>query len=50
MSRTDGLRDAPLAPKHPTERTHHGDTVVDEYEWLRDKESPEVLAHLEAEN
>ncbi len=40
----------PVAPTVPTERTHHGDTVVDEYEWLRDKESPQVLAHLEAEN
>ncbi|MBB5832652.1 S9 family peptidase [Brachybacterium aquaticum] len=39
------------APEHrPTERTFHGDTVVDPYEWLRDKEDPEVIAHLEAEN
>ncbi len=28
---------------------HHGDVFVDPYEWLRDKDSPEV-AHLEAEN
>ena len=34
----------------PHERTHHGDTFVDEYEWLRDPESPETLAYLEAEN
>ena len=40
----------PLARKTPTERTHHGDTVLDNYEWLREKESPEVIAHLEAEN
>ena len=40
----------PRAEKVPTERTHHGDTFVDDYEWLRDGESPEVLAHLEAEN
>jgi oligopeptidase B len=40
----------PVARKAPTERTHHGDTFVDDYEWLRDKESPETLAHLEAEN
>ncbi len=31
-------------------RTHHGDTFVDDYEWLRDKASPDTLAHLEAEN
>ncbi|MFU8945820.1 S9 family peptidase [Mycetocola zhadangensis] len=41
---------APTAPQRPTERTHHGDTVIDNYEWLRQKDSPEVLAHLEAEN
>ena len=34
----------------PTQRVHHGDTFVDAYEWLRDKESPAVVAHLEAEN
>lgn len=41
---------APVAKKVPTERVFHGDTVVDEYEWLRDKESAEVLDHLKAEN
>lgn len=40
----------PLAPRVPTERSHHGDTFVDPYEWLRDKESQEVLDHLQAEN
>ncbi|MGG7464454.1 S9 family peptidase [Plantibacter sp. YIM 135347] len=40
----------PRARVEPFERTHHGDTVIDQYEWLRDKESPEVIAHLEAEN
>jgi len=40
----------PVADRVPTTRTHHGDSVVDEYEWLRDKESPKTLAYLEAEN
>jgi oligopeptidase B len=40
----------PVAKKIPTERTHHGDTFVDDYEWLRDKESPDTIAYLEAEN
>jgi oligopeptidase B len=40
----------PVADRRPVERTHHGDTFVDDYEWLRDKESPDVRAHLEAEN
>ncbi len=31
-------------------RSHHGHTVEDPYEWLRDKDNPEVIAHLEAEN
>jgi oligopeptidase B len=40
----------PQAKRDPVERTHHGDTVLDDYEWLRDAESPETLAYLEAEN
>jgi oligopeptidase B len=40
----------PVADRRPVERTHHGDTFVDDYEWLRDKESPDTLAYLEAEN
>ncbi len=40
----------PTAPKRPVERTHHGDTFVDSYEWLRDKDSPDTRAYLEAEN
>ncbi|MCL2516872.1 MAG: oligopeptidase B, partial [Microbacteriaceae bacterium] len=41
---------APVAKKVPFERTFHGDVVVDEYEWLRAKDDPEVVAHLTAEN
>ncbi len=41
---------APTAKTVPQERVHHGDRFVDEYEWLRDKENPEVIAYLEAEN
>ncbi|WP_309108017.1 S9 family peptidase [Arthrobacter sp.] len=40
----------PVAKRVPTERTHHGDTFVDNYEWLRNKESAEVVEHLKAEN
>jgi len=40
----------PVAAKKPAERVHHGDVFVDDYEWLRVKEDPEVIAHLEAEN
>lgn len=41
---------APRPEQRPVERTFHGDTVIDPYEWLRDKEDPQVIAHLEAEN
>ena len=40
----------PVAKTLPTTRSVHGDDVVDEYAWLRDKEDPEVIAYLEAEN
>src|SRR4051794_12365056 len=40
----------PRAAVRPVERTHHGDTFVDDYEWLRDKDSPDTIAYLEAEN
>ena len=40
----------PRAKQVETVRDHHGDRVVDPYEWLRDKSDPEVIAHLEAEN
>lgn len=41
---------APIADRRSTLRTHHGDTFEDAYEWLREKDSAEVVAHLEAEN
>ena len=40
----------PVAKRVETRREHHGDVFVDPYEWLRDKENPEVIAYLEAEN
>jgi oligopeptidase B len=40
----------PVAAKKPIERVHHGNTFVDDYEWLRDKSDPEVIGYLEAEN
>src|SRR5215471_17846915 len=40
----------PAARRIHAERTHHGDTVIDEYAWLADKDAPETLRYLEAEN
>ncbi len=41
---------APVAQRIPVTTQHHGDQRTDDYEWLRNKEDPAVLAHLEAEN
>jgi oligopeptidase B len=40
----------PQAPIKPTELTLHGHTRVDNYFWLRQRDNPEVIAYLEAEN
>ena len=40
----------PLARKQPTVTTIHGQELADEYAWLREKDSPEVIAFLEQEN
>ncbi|MFE7869610.1 S9 family peptidase [Micromonospora humida] len=40
----------PVARQVRAERTHHGDTVVDEYAWLAAKDDPATIAHLTAEN
>ncbi|WP_292834815.1 S9 family peptidase [Microbacterium sp.] len=40
----------PVAPARPITRIHHGDEVVDDYEWLRAKDDPEVIDYLNAEN
>ncbi|GAA1960744.1 S9 family peptidase [Nocardioides panacihumi] len=40
----------PLAAPRPITTSHHGRSRTDEYEWLRDKSDPEVIAYLEAEN
>ncbi|MGF3055699.1 S9 family peptidase [Microbacterium sp. YY-01] len=47
---TQSLPPAPRAAQKPHIRTHHNDVFRDPYDWLRDKENPEVVAHLEAEN
>jgi len=40
----------PVAHRDPTPTTLHGITLQDDYRWMRDKDSPEVLAYLTAEN
>ncbi len=40
----------PAARKVPAQRTHHGDTVIDEYAWLARKDDPGTIAFLKAQN
>ncbi|WP_436410280.1 S9 family peptidase [Microbacterium thalli] len=49
-SRDTASPSAPIAPVHEHRRRHHGDEVIDRYEWLRAKDDAAVLSHLEAEN
>ena len=47
---TVGVVQPPVAARKHTERVEHGYTLVDDYAWLREKENPETIAYLEAEN
>jgi oligopeptidase B len=39
-----------VAPRIPWADTLHGEVRTDDYHWLRERESPEVRAYLQAEN
>ena len=39
----------PVAAKKPRDVSVHGDRRIDDYFWLREKDDPEVQAHLKAE-
>src|SRR6266576_3598319 len=40
----------PMAERKPKTTNIHGETMVDDYFWLREKTNPSVTAHLQAEN
>jgi len=40
----------PVAKKIPKDVSVHGDTRIDDYFWLRERDNPDVIAYLEAEN
>jgi len=40
----------PVACREPVEHLLHGDRRMDHYAWLRQKENPEVISYLQAEN
>lgn len=44
------LKQAPVAKKIPHELKIHNDVRVDNYFWLNDRENPDVIAYLQAEN
>lgn len=41
---------APMAAQRPKALTEHGDTRIDEYYWLNDRNDQEVISYLQAEN
>ncbi len=45
-----GSPQPPMAEKKTKATKIHGETLVDEYFWLREKTNPAVMAHLQAEN
>jgi len=42
--------EAPKAAQKPKELSIHGDTRIDKYYWLNERENPEVIDYLKAEN
>ena len=44
------MPDPPIAKRVPRTTVVHGDTLFDDYFWLREKSNPEVISYLEAEN
>lgn len=50
MNTKNTLPDPPDAKKIPKELSIHGDKRIDHYFWLNDREDPEVIKYLEAEN
>jgi oligopeptidase B len=50
MGKVDSAPRPPIAPRRQKLLEIHGDRRIDPYYWMREKEDPEVIAHLEAEN
>ncbi len=44
------VKSPPIAARRPHRLECHGDVRIDEYYWLRNRDDPEVRAHLDAEN
>jgi oligopeptidase B len=50
MTHKVNLDNPPVAIKKPKKLTKHNDVRIDNYYWLNDKENPEVVDYLKAEN
>ena len=50
ISHNANILQPPVARRQPQPTVLHGQTLEDDYSWMRDKSSPELLAHLHAEN
>ena len=50
MDRETRPTSPPVAERRPTELEIHGDVRIDDYYWLNQREDPDVIAYLEAEN
>jgi len=50
MTKIIGIKNPPVAKKVPHELTMHGDTRIDNYYWLNNREDQDVLDYLKAEN
>jgi len=50
LSTETHAHEPPLARREPVEHVLHGDRRLDHYAWLREKQDPEVIAYLNAEN
>jgi oligopeptidase B len=47
---SESIPAAPVAPVSPHRIVQHDEERIDNYHWLREKDSPEVRSYLEAEN
>ena len=50
MSGSNGSTGPPMPARRVVVHRAHGEERIDEYAWLRDRDDPAVIAHLEAEN
>ena len=45
----EAMTSPPDAPRRPAVRELHGETLADDYAWMRDRADPALLEYLTAE-